>query len=633
MIRWHIKRIRSLIFFGLLFILILQYWNRLLDDNVVGKFLNIGIGIYNHDTNQNTRDVSSNSTYRNVQTFSTPSKPEEVNQDANIVDIDNESKRNKTIKELESFKTTKKDVEITTKVPHFISNIKSTSQHLMQQHFSELEKEMQNIPLLFMFDAESKSQKLSNNEDNMKKECEPKVPNIYKINYNNIYWQKYLSKTNVFYLYGAYLDNRRRAEFSPTIKILAMIDGLPNVKINNFCQMWFIQKDSIHKDPYQVTTMVKSYKNINAVPPTPMESVPGYLNTYILTCYLPKDKQDQVPVAVSLVRDSCEQAKNLLKVIYNKIEPKKDFAVCLRGLSFPTYDISIKLVEWIETLSLVGVDKIFFYRLSVHPNIQKTIDYYVEKGKAEFTHITLPGFLPNEKDAQAEYLQGSRKNAVQRMTLEKVHLNDCILRNVHRYRYIAVIDDDELILPHKPNIKTWNDMLKNIEQIHRNKLKEYSKKRKTFWFNHEKERYPPKSYNFHNVYFMPEMLNSHLSESKQVMRRIVGIPEHLEMSRQVYRSEKYTDSIVKTLHDTRHIVAVDHHYSIFCLEGPCYIGYYINPSIAHLQHYRSNCQWQVDRKICENEYKKNVVKDDTIWKYNPNLIDNSMKVLKELELI
>ena len=39
-------------------------------------------------------------------------------------------------------------------------------------------------------------------------------------------------------------------------------------------------------------------------------------------------------------------------------EKKKKFAVCVKGLDFPSEDISVRLVEWIEMLNILGADKV-----------------------------------------------------------------------------------------------------------------------------------------------------------------------------------------------------------------------------------------------------------------------------------
>ena len=64
------------------------------------------------------------------------------------------------------------------------------------------------------------------------------------------------------------------------------------------------------------------------------------------------------------------------RVIYNRVETnerKKAFAVCCKDLYFPTVDLSLKLVEWIEIQRALGADKICLSNMEVHPNMMKAI--------------------------------------------------------------------------------------------------------------------------------------------------------------------------------------------------------------------------------------------------------------------
>ena len=89
------------------------------------------------------------------------------------------------------------------------------------------------------------------------------------------------------------------------------------------------------------------------------------------------------------------KATNNLRVIYNKLpedeRDKKEFAVCVKGLDFPNDDLSVRLIEWIELLHILGADKIFFYNLEVHPNVTKVLNYYEDKNYIDLTPISLPG--------------------------------------------------------------------------------------------------------------------------------------------------------------------------------------------------------------------------------------------------
>ena len=95
---------------------------------------------------------------------------------------------------------------------------------------------------------------------------------------------------------------------------------------------------------------------------------------YLLTCLLPDSHKDRIPSVVSLVERSCEQPRNSLRVIFEPLrenQQKEAFAVCSKGLDFPTEDISLRLIEWIELSRALGAAKIFLYQLDLHPNIVK----------------------------------------------------------------------------------------------------------------------------------------------------------------------------------------------------------------------------------------------------------------------
>lgn len=106
-----------------------------------------------------------------------------------------------------------------------------------------------------------------------------------------------------------------------------------------------------------------------------------------------------------LTEKGCEPATNNLRINNHVPEKKGQFAVCVKGLDFLQEDLSIRLVEWIELLGLLGADKIFLYELEVHPNISKVLDYYQSTGKIELTPITLPGEQPNVPGLRHMYLK------------------------------------------------------------------------------------------------------------------------------------------------------------------------------------------------------------------------------------
>ena len=69
------------------------------------------------------------------------------------------------------------------------------------------------------------------------KSCKVEFPNLYELDYNNIYWQRMATPNATFYLYGAYFDDRWRGGPLAMVRILAMIDRISPPPTN--CQLWF----------------------------------------------------------------------------------------------------------------------------------------------------------------------------------------------------------------------------------------------------------------------------------------------------------------------------------------------------------------------------------------------------------
>lgn len=161
-------------------------------------------------------------------------------------------------------------------------------------------------------------------------------------------------------LFGAYYDVRKNSKIGPAVRILGMIDRI-NPTVKTFCQFWFDGQ----KEPFIVKTFEYKYMWFSKWG----NFIQGNFQPYLIACQIPKPFQALVPASVSIVEKQCDTATNNLKVIYNlpADDRKKGFAVCVKGLDFLYDDLSVKLVEWIELITLLGADKIYFYELQVHP--------------------------------------------------------------------------------------------------------------------------------------------------------------------------------------------------------------------------------------------------------------------------
>ncbi|XP_054709019.1 uncharacterized protein LOC129218721 [Uloborus diversus] len=427
-----------------------------------------------------------------------------------------------------------------------------------------------------------------------------KYPSLYELDFNNVYWQRMTSPNATFYLYGAYYDNRKQAGKVPMIRIIGMVDKIKPPP--TYCQFWF---DGLSKETILETGMYQRVSYTYMWFSKWGNHKDGILQPFIMSCKIPAAINDSaVPVSVSLVSKLCEKPTNNLKVNHKVPQKREDFAVCVKGLDFLYEDISVRLVEWIELLNILGAQKIFFHEIEVHPNISKVLSYYAKRGLVEVTPITLPGPQPNLPGFRHLYL---KSKVVHKRQNELIPYNDCFYKNMYSYRYIALLDTDEVIMPliHE----NWKDLMEEVipdSLTTKNETKA--------------------SYNFRNVYFLDD-----LQDGKEMTHQIheEGIPRYLHILQHVYRSENYTKpgSYVKCFHNADQVLSLHNHFPLNCL-GRCYT-HAVNTSLAHLQHYRKDCVGPL-KKSC-NEFRNHTVRDTSVWRFKDEVIRRTTEVLTNLE--
>ena len=74
--------------------------------------------------------------------------------------------------------------------------------------------------------------------------------------------------------------------------------------------------------------------------------------------------------------------------------------------------------------------------------------------------------------ARHQRLINQFKNQEAKHRNERLSVNDCFLRNMHKYEYIANLDVDEVILPR--DVSTWSEMMKIIKKQTQNKKVKFS---------------------------------------------------------------------------------------------------------------------------------------------------------------
>ena len=121
----------------------------------------------------------------------------------------------------------------------------------------------------------------------------------------------------------------------------------------------------------------------------------------------------------------------------------------------------MRFIEWIELLRAQGVEKIGLTVLSCHANIMKVFDYYKSLGVLEVTMTTLPDSQPNHPVLTNLWMYEHNDPDLQLWRDEAYSVNDCLLRNINKFQYIANFDPDEMIIPEK--YKDWHEMLEGFE--------------------------------------------------------------------------------------------------------------------------------------------------------------------------
>uniref|UniRef100_A0A3P9CE12 Glycosyltransferase family 92 protein n=1 Tax=Maylandia zebra TaxID=106582 RepID=A0A3P9CE12_9CICH len=130
------------------------------------------------------------------------------------------------------------------------------------------------------------------------------------------------------------------------------------------------------------------------------------------------------------------------------------FTVCISTM----FDFTnvLQLVQSLEMLQLLGVNRVVVYKTSCSPETQRILDYYTQKGLLEVIPWSLSryvnvsrGWLPEHGPGELHYFG------------QIPALNDCLYRYMYQSRYVALHDIDELILPQK--VVSWVELLPLLE--------------------------------------------------------------------------------------------------------------------------------------------------------------------------
>lgn len=199
------------------------------------------------------------------------------------------------------------------------------------------------------------------------------------------------------------------------------------------CLFWYGQKN---EEP-----LVISAKN----KPIPENWGMQYSAYYIL-CPL---ANDSIPKFVSITRNKVTRTpSNKLTVHSTKMQYQKDmndFAVCVKPFHYK-YNKSVELTEFIEFYKLMGASSFTFYNHTVGSAVDVLLQSYMKNNLVDLLQWQLP--VVSQKQIRTEGMFAA--------------FNDCLYRNMAKYKFVFMVDTDEYIVPQNPQDVNVLDILKRM---------------------------------------------------------------------------------------------------------------------------------------------------------------------------
>jgi len=229
------------------------------------------------------------------------------------------------------------------------------------------------------------------------------------------------------YVYSAFYDSRPDID-SPQIRIIAVAEH--DVYLYGLCCLLWYRSQRL-PDVVEISVLQTG----------PIFDGQTLLEHFIFSCRLDANKTDP-PTSVALVSPHKYLLSNLLPVEVPE-QPKHviEFGHCMSILYWK--QDPIRLVEWLEAHRMWGVGEVSIYVTRLDNVTDRVLRRYADTGFVRYRQS--PGPLDDD-DEQSILLSMSPV------------INDCMYRNMYRYRYVMSTDVDEMIVPASPH-QNYSQML------------------------------------------------------------------------------------------------------------------------------------------------------------------------------
>ncbi|KAG8242983.1 hypothetical protein J6590_054032 [Homalodisca vitripennis] len=381
------------------------------------------------------------------------------------------------------------------------------------------------------------------------------LPHLGNISASAGNWQSVAGTRSKFFVFAAYYERRGQR----AVRVIAATKTLGPERV--WCRLWFHSATSSQPQSVSVPGKVKVIReNWNL----------EYSACFVLC---PLHGNQLVPASVSVVSRLRVAPSNHLLV--HAPSPTANItgqlAVCIKPLHH-NYSQTLKLIEFIELNSLLGVSHFFFYNHTCSAEVSCVLADYAARHRITVLPWQLD--IASQTEIRTEGIFAA--------------LNDCVYRTMYRFSHIALIDLDEFIVPR--NSDTLQELIQRLgKQINTRSAGSYSFRNAFFYL-----QWPDDIQESENVL---DTLETNMVTLRKT-RRKVQLNPHRQRSKYICRPEL--------------VIEAGNHFVWELVPG--YNTLNVPPHMAIMHHYR----------LCEsggnNCINSPSVLDRTLYRYRSRLL-------------
>ena len=329
-----------------------------------------------------------------------------------------------------------------------------------------------------------------------------------------------------------------------------------------YCQVWYPDTDT----PYATNIILHKTGRGDKYNGTHYAQIQ-------MSCMIPRGP---IPSHVSVSVKPCSQSQIYMPVHVPK-QDTQDFGICV-AIAFGQLD-NDQVIEWAELSRKLGVSKIHIYNATIDRQHDALFRYYEQQ---DFMAVhQMPPPVPKYTKAGAKL--GSPAS-----------LNDCMLRYMYTYRYIIIVDFDEVIVPHEDT--DYRALLRAIDAQ-----------------NPSKANWP--SYTFRNLYFF---LDFPVDQSQDSQLQTLRYRTKIKPSPFLFAPKSFIDP--------RICISVFNHYCYIRFpNGPSPFTIDVPPDLGTSHHYKTCNLGGECKKMMASNYT-----DDVMLRYKDYLLQQRALVKKSL---